>query len=938
MSLMRISRLHPSRLVRKAMAIGGAVAVSAGMIAVVGTALLATPAAAVTPPTFPSGSPVHTYTVTTTSDPESGTACPATNSDPCSLRAAVNQANSDGTLDEIVLGAGTYTLEDGIEQGVLYVSDSDGLIISGNGASSTIVQRDTSAGNYGVLESVDAPLELTGLSIEHGYAEWGGGIYLINADLFASGVTVWDNSSTYSGGGIYANSGSYVSGTDLTVSDNFANDGSGGGLYSLGTDGTTLSGSTVSDNTSWDYSGGGVYVSGGPAWLTSDAFSDNAADSDGGAVYVDAPSSSSSAFVADTFTGNEADSGGGVYQDDGGLVITDTSPVSDAYVGPSKFTDNVAWDDAGGALYLDSSDGTQCGTLPETELYGALDANVCVTDTTFHSNVAVDSSGATGGAIRNENAYALLSHDTLTANSALSENGSAQGGAIYNDEEMSITGSTINSNSAVSNGYDEGSGGGAVYNNTDYELSIFHSKINNNSVSCTAEECSTGGGALFSLGEEVVSHSKINGTSATATCTDSECDVYGGAIYQTGEMIVYATTIDHTTATASVSGDDDAYVYGGAIYADGEFSLYSSDVNDTSATATSGLDGGEVTGGAIDNVSLFGMQSDSVDGTSVTVNVPSWLDVYGGAIANSEGGLWLESSAIVGTTEHLTGPYVVGDVLGGGIYESADGTFYVKNDTIANNTGAGEGGGIYYYNEETDQPITNLTISGNAVTGVGDGGAIFFASSTEPPTVTGTILAGNTAYGLPNECANPYSYDSGGYNIDDTNSCLLYATGDQVGVNPHLASLGHWGMTTMEFALLPGSPAIAAEDNSVCPTTDQHGIARPATGPCDIGAAELVFQRVTPGETDTVHPSGTVTYGDMVKLSVALSGAHGKVTGSVKVSLGTKGLCDKVLAKGMMNCTFDSHTLAHGSNTLTVSYKGKGWYLAFKKGVVVKTS
>jgi hypothetical protein len=920
------------------MAIGGAVAVSAGMIAVVGTALLATPAAAVTPPTFPSGSPVHTYTVTTTADPVSGTACPATNSHPCSLRAAVSQADSDGTLDEIVLGAGTYTLEDGVDQGVLDITDTAGLIISGNGASSTIIQRDTSAGDYGVLESFDSPLQLSGFSAEHGSAEWGGGIYLLDADLFASGVTVWDNYSTYSGGGIYANSGSYVSGTDLTVSDNYANDGNGGGLYSSDTDGITLSGSTVSDNTSWDDSGGGIYVQGGPAMLTSDVFSDNAADSDGGAVYLDAPSSSSSAFVADTVTGNEADSGGGVYQADGGLVITDTSPVSDAYVGPSKFTDNVAWDDAGGALYLDSSDGTQCGTLPETELYGALDANVCVTDTTFHSNVAVYSSGANGGAIRNENAYALLSHDTLTDNSALSEDGSAQGGAIYNDEEMSITGSTINSNSAVSNGDDEGSGGGAVYSNTDYDLSILHSKILNNSVSCTSEACSSGGGALFSLGETVVSHSKINGTSATAACTDGECDVYGGAIYQTGEMLVYATTIDHTTATASVTGDDDAYVYGGAIYADGEFSLYSSDVNGTSATATSGQDGGEVTGGAIDNVSLFGMQSDSVDGTSVTVNVPSWLDVYGGAIANGEGGLWLESSAIVGTTEHLAGPYVASDVLGGGIYESADGTFYVKNDTIANNTGAGEGGGIYYYNEESDQPITNLTISGNAVTGVGDGGAIFFADATEPPTVTGTILAGNTAYGLPNECANPYSYDSGGYNIDDTNSCLLYAAGDQVGVNPDLASLGHWGMTTMEFALLPGSPAIAAENHSFCPETDQHGIARPASGPCDIGAAELVFQPVTPSETDTVHPSGTVTYGKMVTLNVNLSGSKGIVFGSVRVSLGTKGLCHKLLVKGSMDCTFNSHALGHGSNTLTVSFTREDWYLSLSKDVVVKTS
>lgn len=936
---MRIFRPHPSRLVRKAMAIGGAVAVSAGMIAIIGTALLATPAAAVIAPTFPSGSPVHTYTVTTTTDPVSGTACPATNSDPCSLRAAVTQANTDGTLDEIVLGAGTYTLENGLGQGVLDVSDTAGLIISGNGASSTIIQRDTSAADYGVLESFDAPLELTGLGIEHGDAEWGGGIYLINANLFASGVTVRDNTSTYSGGGIYANSGSYVSGTDLTVSDNTAGDGSGGGLYTLGTDGVTLSGSTVSDNTSWNNSGGGVYTAGdGPAMLTSDVFSGNTAASDGGAVYLSAGSSSSSAFVADTFTGNTAGAGGAVFQSDGGLVISDTSPVSDAYVGPSRFTDNVAMDDSGGALYLDSSDGTQCGTLPSTDLFGSLDANVCVTDTTFHSNVAVYSSEVSGGAIRNENAYALLSHDTLTGNTALADDGSAAGGAIYNDEEMAITDSTINSNSAVGYGYGDGGEGGAVYNNSGYDLSISRSTINNNSVSCTSEACDNEGGALVSLGYAVISHSQVNGTSATSSCSDAECDIYGGAIYETGEMLINATEIDHTTASASVAGNDDAYVYGGAIYADGEFSLHSSDVNATSVTATSGLDGAAVYGGAIANVSLFGMESDSVDGTSVTVNVPSWLEVYGGAVANSDGEFWLERSAIVGTTEHLTGPHSPGDVQGGGFYESGLGTFAAENDTIANNTGADQGGGIYYYNDYTGQQITNLTISGNAVTGVGQGGGIYFDNSTDAPTVTGTILAGNTAFGLPNECANPESYNSGGYNIDDTNTCLLDGTGDQVSVNPHLAPLGTWGRTTLEFALLPGSPAIAAEDNAVCPDTDQHGIARPVSGSCDVGATELVFKTVTPTETDTVHPSGTVSYGNTVKLHVHLSGSEGKVFGSVKVSLGAKALCDQVLAKGSTDCKFNSHALGHGSHKLTVSYKGEGWYRSLSKDVVVKTS
>jgi hypothetical protein len=41
------------------------------------------------------------------------------------------------------------------------------------------------------------------------------------------------------------------------------------------------------------------------------------------------------------------------------------------------------------------------------------------------------------------------------------------------------------------------------------------------------------------------------------------------------------------------------------------------------------------------------------------------------------------------------------------------------------------------------------------------------------------------------------------------------------------------------MALLPGSPAIDAGDDSVCPPTDQRGVARPQGLACDIGAFEL---------------------------------------------------------------------------------------------------
>ncbi|HEY9741316.1 MAG TPA: choice-of-anchor Q domain-containing protein, partial [Coleofasciculaceae cyanobacterium] len=58
--------------------------------------------------------------------------------------------------------------------------------------------------------------------------------------------------------------------------------------------------------------------------------------------------------------------------------------------------------------------------------------------------------------------------------------------------------------------------------------------------------------------------------------------------------------------------------------------------------------------------------------------------------------------------------------------------------------------------------------------------------------------------------------------------------------NPLLGSLANNGGSgsTQTLALLAGSPAINAGNNSVCPKTDQRGVARPQGGVCDIGAFE----------------------------------------------------------------------------------------------------
>jgi uncharacterized Zn-binding protein involved in type VI secretion len=56
--------------------------------------------------------------------------------------------------------------------------------------------------------------------------------------------------------------------------------------------------------------------------------------------------------------------------------------------------------------------------------------------------------------------------------------------------------------------------------------------------------------------------------------------------------------------------------------------------------------------------------------------------------------------------------------------------------------------------------------------------------------------------------------------------------------NPKLGPLTSNGGPTQTHALLPGSPALDAGDDTGCPATDQRGVAR--IGRCDIAAYEFV--------------------------------------------------------------------------------------------------
>jgi len=77
---------------------------------------------------------------------------------------------------------------------------------------------------------------------------------------------------------------------------------------------------------------------------------------------------------------------------------------------------------------------------------------------------------------------------------------------------------------------------------------------------------------------------------------------------------------------------------------------------------------------------------------------------------------------------------------------------------------------------------------------------------------------------------------SGGNNLIQDDSCNPAAS-DLVGADAKLGPLASNGGPTQTHALLAGSSAIDAANDTLCPATDQRGINRQGAH-CDIGAYE----------------------------------------------------------------------------------------------------
>ncbi|MCA9139480.1 MAG: DUF4347 domain-containing protein, partial [Planctomycetales bacterium] len=205
---------------------------------------------------------LSTITVTTTDDTINGF------DGVISLREAILMA---GDGDTIVLQAERYDLTR-VGWG-LFLGDLDitrDVTIIGAGADQTIIRGEMGHRIFDIQDSSN--VSISGLTIEKGVAQLGGGIRIrAGSSLELSQVIIEDSDATVAGGGIYSEG-------RLTIIDSRIvgnrSDGNGAGVYSNGL--LDIVRSSLESNRSATR-GGGVYIAGGTANLTAVTISGNEA-------------------------------------------------------------------------------------------------------------------------------------------------------------------------------------------------------------------------------------------------------------------------------------------------------------------------------------------------------------------------------------------------------------------------------------------------------------------------------------------------------------------------------------------------------------------------------------------------------------------------------------------------------------------------------------
>jgi hypothetical protein len=378
------------------------------------------------------------------------------------FQTALNTAASNGQNDTINVLAGTYNINP-----VLTFLSNENYFILIRGTGSPVLD----GGNlrqvmYLTTTSNNAGIFIDGLTVQHGRADYGGGLNLQTqggANITISNCIINDNVSNYVSGGanMTSNTGN-ITVTNCSFSRNSSPNtmgypyGNAGGLF-IQTDGagTTIrmSGCTFNDNNAQrDAAGAMLYPLGSNSTVIaeSNTFTYDTARESGGGCWIRGPGGNTTVrYFSNTLTGNASSTGG----NGGGTYIQVTSGVVEVF--NNTHTGNRAiWE--GGAIWIEHSGGTL----------------------NIHRNKFTNnSSGISGGGANLFLDYGLakIDHNIFNGNQS-----SGPGGGINlstNTGNLNIFNNTFYSNTSTDGGdvniyFDNASSASNFYNNILYNSTL----------------------------------------------------------------------------------------------------------------------------------------------------------------------------------------------------------------------------------------------------------------------------------------------------------------------------------------------------------------------------------------------------------------------------------------------------------------------------------
>ncbi|MBI2410346.1 MAG: DUF5011 domain-containing protein [Candidatus Kerfeldbacteria bacterium] len=330
-----------------------------------------------------------------------------------------------------------------------------------------------------------------------------------------------------------------------------------------------------------------------------------------------------------------------------------------------------------------------------------------------------------------------------------------------------------------------------IQNYSEAPLVIDDVRVEN--VTCEAPTIYGGLIASWSDAQMTISNSVFD--QATLIISGNYAGVIGGGILTYGNVQLNNTTISNISVQGS--GTQLTYVYGLGVYASTVEMDHSRIVNNTAST-----DGyGEMRGAGM-MTSVGTIQHSTVNGNSFSANEGL---VGGAGIHGYE--FTLLNSTITDNSALVTN----GESYGAGIMTEGGGRVTIMHSTISNNVSHQSGSQIYNFSS------TPIMMSGSIVNS---------EESVENCDIYDSTISVT---------------DSGGYNIDNGNSCGFSESTDQVNTDPLLDEngLADNGGSTLTIALQAASPAINVVPETACLNlVDQRDVARDSL--CDVGAYEYV--------------------------------------------------------------------------------------------------